>query len=74
MLYWCSKVIQHYEQDKFKYDQYKGIKSLKSLNQDINNNVQPLRKKSQENDATVHASYVLSEIKAKHSKQFIEGN
>ncbi|XP_045442552.1 general transcription factor II-I repeat domain-containing protein 2-like [Pipistrellus kuhlii] len=69
-------INRHYEQHKSKYDHYEGLmrqEKLKELKLGLNKQQFVVTKVSQESEAAVHASYVLSELIAKHSKPFTEG-
>ncbi|UYV72786.1 hypothetical protein LAZ67_10000706 [Cordylochernes scorpioides] len=70
-------IKRHYEQHKSKYDSYEGLmrqEKLKEFKLGIKKQQFMFTKVSQESEAAVHASYVLSEIIAKHSKPFTEGD
>ncbi|UYV67142.1 hypothetical protein LAZ67_4004063 [Cordylochernes scorpioides] len=70
-------VKRHYEQHKSKYDTYEGLmrqENLKEFKLGMKKQQFMFTKVSQESEAAVHASYVLSEMIAKHSKPFTEGD
>ncbi|UYV79854.1 hypothetical protein LAZ67_18000920 [Cordylochernes scorpioides] len=70
-------IKRHYEQHKSKYDTYEGLmrqEKLKEFKLGMKNQQFMFTKVSQESEAVVHASYVLSEMIAKHSKPFTEGD
>ncbi|UYV65244.1 WHSC1L1 [Cordylochernes scorpioides] len=71
------KIKRHYEQHKSKYDTYEGLmrqEKLKEFKKGMKKQQFMFTKVSQESEAAVHASYVLSEMIAKHSKPFTEGD
>ncbi|UYV78855.1 hypothetical protein LAZ67_17000008 [Cordylochernes scorpioides] len=68
-------IKRHYEQHKSKYDTYEGLlrqEKLKEFKLGMKKQQFMFTKVSQESEAAVHASYVLSEMIAKHSKPFTE--
>ncbi|UYV78390.1 hypothetical protein LAZ67_16001159 [Cordylochernes scorpioides] len=70
-------IKRHYEQHKSKYDTYEGLmrqEKLKDFKLGMKKQQFMFTKVSQESEAAVHASYVLSEMIAKHSKPFTEGD
>ncbi|UYV69091.1 hypothetical protein LAZ67_6002396 [Cordylochernes scorpioides] len=70
-------IKRHYEQHKSKYDTYEGLmrqEKLKEFKLGMKKQQFMFTKVSQESEAAVHASYVLSEMIAKHSKPFTEGD
>ncbi|UYV84543.1 hypothetical protein LAZ67_X002574, partial [Cordylochernes scorpioides] len=70
-------IKRHYEQHKSKYDTYEGLmrqEKLKEFKLGMKKQQFMFTKVSQESEAAVHASYVLSEMIAKHSKHFTEGD
>ncbi|UYV64330.1 WDR19 [Cordylochernes scorpioides] len=70
-------IKRHYEQHKSKYDTYEGLmrqEKLKEFKLGMKKQQFMFTKVSQESEAAVHASYVLSEMIAKHSKSFTEGD
>ncbi|UYV76966.1 hypothetical protein LAZ67_14002602 [Cordylochernes scorpioides] len=70
-------IKRHYEQHKSKYDTYEGLmrqENLKEFKLGMKKQQFMFTKVSQESEAAVHASYVLSEMIAKHSKPFTEGD
>ncbi|UYV78648.1 hypothetical protein LAZ67_16002269 [Cordylochernes scorpioides] len=70
-------IKRHYEQHKSKYDTYEGLmrqEKLKEFKLRMKKQQFMFTKVSQESEAAVHASYVLSEMIAKHSKPFTEGD
>ncbi|UYV69078.1 EPM2AIP1 [Cordylochernes scorpioides] len=73
-----DNIKRHYEQHKSKYDTYDGLmrqEKLKEFKLGIKKKQQFMFSKvSQESEAAVHESYVLSEMIAKHSKPFTEGD
>ncbi|XP_008178225.1 general transcription factor II-I repeat domain-containing protein 2B-like [Acyrthosiphon pisum] len=74
MLY---NIKRHYEQHKSKYDQYEGLLREEKLKEFISGYKKQqimFTKIPQENEAAVKVSYVLSELIAKHSKPFTEGD
>lgn len=67
----------HYEQHKSKYDNYEGLmrqEKLKELKLGLKKQQFMFTQVSQEGEVAVHASYVLSELIAKHSKPFNKGD
>lgn len=70
-------IKRHYEQHKSKYDQYEGLLRQEKLKEFISGYKKQqimFTKIPQENEAAVKVSYVLSELIAKHSKPFTEGD
>ncbi|UYV65514.1 hypothetical protein LAZ67_3004575 [Cordylochernes scorpioides] len=70
-------IKHHYEQHKSKYDTYEGLmrqEKLKEFKLGMKKQQFMFTKVSQKSEAAVHASYVLSEMIAKHSKPFTEGD
>ncbi|UYV73788.1 hypothetical protein LAZ67_11000925 [Cordylochernes scorpioides] len=70
-------IKRHYEQHKSKYVTYEGLmrqEKLKEFKLGMKKQQFMFTKVSQESEAAVHASYVLSEMIAKHSKPFTEGD
>ncbi|UYV63640.1 hypothetical protein LAZ67_2005138 [Cordylochernes scorpioides] len=70
-------IKRHYEQHKSNYDTYEGLmrqEKLKEFKLGMKKQQFMFTKVSQESEAAVHASYVLSEMIAKHSKPFTEGD
>ncbi|UYV77688.1 hypothetical protein LAZ67_15001939 [Cordylochernes scorpioides] len=70
-------IKRHYEQHKSKYDTYEGLmrqEKLKEFKLGMKKQQFMFTKVSQESEAAVHASYVLSDMIAKHSKPFTEGD
>ncbi|UYV77720.1 hypothetical protein LAZ67_15002046, partial [Cordylochernes scorpioides] len=70
-------IKRHYEQHKSKYDTYEGLmrqEKLKEFKLGMKKQQFMFTKVSQESEAAVRASYVLSEMIAKHSKPFTEGD
>ncbi|UYV76789.1 hypothetical protein LAZ67_14002019 [Cordylochernes scorpioides] len=70
-------IKRHYEQLKSKYDTYEGLmrqEKLKEFKLGMKKQQFMFTKVSQESESAVHASYVLSEMIAKHSKPFTEGD
>jgi hypothetical protein len=70
-------IKRHYEQHKSKYDHYEGLlrhEKLKELKSGYKHQQLMFTKIPQENEAAVKVSYVLSELIAKHSKPFTEGD
>ncbi|UYV85000.1 hypothetical protein LAZ67_X004213 [Cordylochernes scorpioides] len=70
-------IKRHYEQHKSKYDTYEGLmrqEKLKEFKLGMKKQQFMFTKVSQESEAAVHTSYVLSEMIAKHSKPFTEGD
>ncbi|XP_075455099.1 general transcription factor II-I repeat domain-containing protein 2-like [Ascaphus truei] len=70
-------IKHHYEQHKSKYDNYEGLMrqdKLKELKLGLKKQQFMFTKVLQESEAALHASYVLSELIAKHSKPFTEGD
>ncbi|KAL4152891.1 hypothetical protein QTP88_000724 [Uroleucon formosanum] len=70
-------IKRHYEQHKSKYDQYEGLLREEKLKEFISGYKKQqimFTKIPQENEAAVKVSYVLSELIAKHSKPFTEGD
>lgn len=69
-------IKRHYDQHKTKYDQYKEKNRDEKFNElkaRLKNQQLMFTRTKQENESAVQASYVLSELIAKHSKPFIEG-
>ncbi|KAB0803137.1 hypothetical protein PPYR_02406 [Photinus pyralis] len=69
-------IKRHYEQHKTKFDQYEGLlrrEKLKELKSKLKNQQLMFTRPMQENESAVRASYALSEMIAKHSKPFTEG-
>ncbi|UYV84576.1 hypothetical protein LAZ67_X002673 [Cordylochernes scorpioides] len=70
-------IKRHYEQHISKYDTYEGLmrqEKLKEFKLGMKKQQFMFTKVSQESEAAVHASYVLSAMIAKHSKPFTEGD
>ncbi|UYV70818.1 hypothetical protein LAZ67_8000729 [Cordylochernes scorpioides] len=70
-------IKRYYEQHKSKYDTYEGLmrqEKLKEFKLGMKKQQFMFTKVSQESEAAVHASYVLSEMIDKHSKPFTEGD
>ncbi|UYV82425.1 hypothetical protein LAZ67_21002056 [Cordylochernes scorpioides] len=70
-------IKRHYKQHKSKYDTYEGLmrqEKLKEFKLGMKKQQFMFTKVSQESEAAVHASYVLSEMIDKHSKPFTEGD
>ncbi|UYV79300.1 hypothetical protein LAZ67_17002006 [Cordylochernes scorpioides] len=70
-------IKRHYEQHKSKYYTYEGLmrqEKFKKFKLGMKKQQFMFTKVSQESEAAVHASYVLSEMIAKHSKPFTEGD
>ena len=70
-------VKRHYEQHKSKYDSYTGLMRQERLNElklGLKRQQLLFTNVSRESEMAVHASYVLSELIAKHSKPFAEGD
>lgn len=70
-------IKQHYEQHKLEYDNYKRLMTeakLKELKLGLTKQQFMFTKISQESKLALHASYAFSELIAKHSKPFTEGD
>lgn len=70
-------ISRHYEQHKSMYKNYEGLMrkdKLKELKMGLKKQQLMFTKIPQQSEAAVHASYVLSELIAKHSKPFSEGD
>ena len=70
-------VKRHYEKHQSNYDKYEGLMRQEKLNElklGMKKQQSIFSKVSKENEKAVHASYVLSELIAKHSKPFTEGD
>ena len=70
-------IKRHYEKHQSKYDNYEGLmrqEKLKELKFGMKKQQSIFSKELQENEKAVHANYVLSELIAKHSKPFTEGD
>lgn len=70
-------IKRHYEQHPSKYDNIDGLmkeEKLKELKLGLKKQQLMFSKVMQESETAVHASYVLSELIAKHSKPFTDGD
>lgn len=69
-------IKRHYDSHKTKFDKYTGMirnEKLKELKSRLKDQQLMFTRPKQENESAVQASYVLSELIAKHSKPFVEG-